>query len=242
MVAAAQGLRRHISSPEPCVVFVATGDDGRQWLAERAGRARGPARPIVSAGSQLKLGEEALNDLNTRTDGVALLVEAMAQDHALGQFGDYIRLFERAFKLSGAKLTEPVVGFLNPRFGYTHEEVAVWFEQLRDPATHADQRNDFLLERDALPYIERIEQAAVDVLMNKANWRSPDSERREVWKPSAGTFSPRGDIFMTEGQEGSIEGRLRDEFETFPLNLGGFIPSLPPQWWPQFPEGDPAPE
>jgi hypothetical protein len=37
LISVAQGCRRHIASPWPPVVFVATGDDGRGWLAEQPG-------------------------------------------------------------------------------------------------------------------------------------------------------------------------------------------------------------
>jgi hypothetical protein len=124
LIALAQGCRRTVSSPTPAVVFVATGDDGRAWLAKRAGLQEGAPISGMRAGDRMDLDDSVLMDLNGRSDGVALMVEALAQDHALGRFRDFIRVFERAFARPAKKLTKPVVAFLDPRLGYTEAEVS----------------------------------------------------------------------------------------------------------------------
>jgi len=98
LVAVAQGCRRQIASPTPCVVLVATGDDARAWLADRSDLLRGEPRRAMSTREAMDLDESALNALRDRADGVALLVEAMSHDHAMGRFHEFIRLFERAFR------------------------------------------------------------------------------------------------------------------------------------------------
>jgi hypothetical protein len=193
----------------------------------------------MRAGDRMDLDDAVLTDLNDRPDGVALMVEALAQDHALGRFRDFIRVFERAFARPAKTLTDPVVAFLDPRLGYTDAEVKLWFEQYRDPATHADARNDFALEADAQPFIDRMEQAAMDVLMNKRDWRDPSADRRSTWIPMAGTSGPGGDIFVTKGSAGSIQARILDPYGAYPMDLAGVISTPPANWWPAA-DGNPS--
>ena len=84
-----------------------------------------------------------------------------------------MRLFERAFARPAKLLTHPLAAFLHPRFGYDEAELGKWFDELRDPATHADARKEVLLERDVRPVIDRMERAAFDVLLNKADMARP---------------------------------------------------------------------
>jgi hypothetical protein len=215
-------------------VFEAIGDDGRAWLDERAGLKHDPLkqRPLIS--ESLDLDESALNDLLDRLDGVKLLNEVVAHDHATGRYRDLVRLFERAFKLPPAKLSGPVAAFLDPRFGYTPDEVRVWFETQRDLATHADQRNDFSVEADLRPVVDRMEQAARDVLFNKENWRDDTTDRRSMWTPCSGTDGPEGMVFVTQGDSPPpLTAELIDEFGVFPMNLGAAMEHTPEEWWPR---------
>jgi len=111
----------------------------------------------------------------------------------------------------------------------------VWFKELRDPLTHADQRPTFLLERDINPVIDRVEQAAIDVVFNKVNWRKADSERRALWTPQSGFVGPSGNVFLTKGTRPPLRGRLLDEYGSFPMKLGAVINPIPAEWWPQAP-------
>lgn len=234
LIAVSQGCRRHISSPWPPVVFVARGDDGRSWLEARAGIKHERLQRRVSAPEGLDLDESALNELQDRLDGVELLIEVLAQDHATGRYRDLIRLFERAFKLPPGKLTDAVAAFLDPRFGYTKEELRDWFETHRDPATHADQRNEFSVEADVRPVVDRMEQAALDVLFNKQHWRDDSADRRAVWTPRSGSEGPDGQVFVTRGDSPPpLLGQVLDEFGCFTMNLGGVITSTPEEWWPR---------
>ena len=234
VIAVAQGCRRHIASPWPPVVFVATGDEGRSWLAERAGLQHGSLKGTFRTDQRMNLDGSVLSQLDDREDGVALLVEALAHDHAMGRFHEFIRLFERAFARPTKLLTSPLAKFLDPLFGYSETELAKWFKELRDPATHADARNEFLLEADVRPVIDRMEQAAFDVLLNKAAWRDPSPDRREVWKPTAGTVSADGGAFIVQRTTPVTTGIILDEYGAFPMDLGsGVIEKRPQNWWPQ---------
>jgi len=233
LIAVGQGCRRTISSPTPCLVFVATSVEAAGWLAQRSGLHRSPLRNTTHTFERMDLDESAVAELTDRTDGAALLVEALAHDHPMGRFHDLVRLFERAFATPPGKLTDPVVAFLDPRFGYSRDEVADWFEKMRGPATHADVRDVFLVETDVQPVVGRMEQAAQDVLFNKATWRDPGASRRRVWMPRCGTSDNRGSVFITQGSEGALTQRLLDEYAAFPLDLEGIIVAPPADWWPR---------
>jgi hypothetical protein len=180
---------------------------------------------------RINLDKHALSALADRTDGVALLVEALAQEHAIGKFRDFVRLFERAFALPPRKLTSPLTSFLYSQFGYTRDEIAVWLEQYRDAVTHADTRTKFLLETDVRPVIDRMEQAATDVLFNKLAWRDGGWKRRQLWTPPRGTTNRAGRIFVTlTDQDASLRAEPLDEYGAF--SLTGKIPGSFENWWP----------
>ncbi len=128
LVAVAQGCRRHIASPWPPVVFIATGEEGRSWLAERSGiqhrRLQGKSRTT----ERIDLDASVLSKLSDREDGVALLVEALSHDHAMGRFHEQlIRLFERAFARPAKTLTSPLNEFLSPRsVGHNARRAPFW--------------------------------------------------------------------------------------------------------------------
>jgi hypothetical protein len=234
LIAASQGCRRDISTPWPPVVFVATGGDGRFWLESCGGIKHDRLKRTMTHAERLDFDDSVLNKLEDRPDGVALLVEALAHDHAMGRYHEFIRLFERAFSRPAKLLTGPVSAFLDPRFGYTQEELRVWFEEYRDPATHADARAGFLLEADVRPVIDRIEQAALDVLFNKERWRDDSTARRTVWMPQAGTDGPEAQVFVTKGSPPPpLKGQILDEYGCFPMNLQAVIEPRPEDWWPR---------
>lgn len=181
LITVGQGCRRWIASPWPPVVLIALGDDGREWLHERADTLQhGSLKSEMQTIEPIALDESVLSQLGDRDDGVALLVEALAQDHAMGRFRELIRFFECAFASPPKTLTAPAAAFLDTRFGYTETELRKWFRVLRDSAPHADQRRTVVLEADARPVIDRMLQATYDVLLNKAVWHDPSSTRRAL--------------------------------------------------------------
>jgi hypothetical protein len=235
LIAVAQGCRRHIASPWPPVVFVATAEDGRNWLAGKSGLQHGRLQQQqLQTRERISLDESVLSQLDDREEGVALMVEALAHQHATGRFHEFVRLFERAFARPAKLLTHPLAAFLHPRFGYDEAELGKWFDELRDAATHADARKEVLLERDVRPVIDRMEQAAFDVLLNKATWRDPSPDRQEIWVPTAGTFNADGGQFIVKGTTPVTTGTILDEHGAFPMDLGsGVIERRPQNWWPQ---------
>jgi hypothetical protein len=234
LIAVSQGRRRKVSSPWPPAVFEATGGAGRSWLEERSGIKHDRLKRRLLISETIDLDESGLNALQDRLDGVKLLNEVLAQDHATGRFRDLIRLFERAFKLKPRELTDPVAAFLDRSLGYTPDEVREWFETYRDSVTHADQRNDFSVEKDVRPAVDRMQQAGLDVLFNKEHWRDDTTDRRSVWTPRAGTDGPDGMIFVVQGESPpAMVGELMDEFGCFPLNLRAVIAPTPEEWWPR---------
>jgi hypothetical protein len=162
---------------------------------------------------------------------VALLAEALSQDHAGGRFRDLVRVFERAFRQTGETLRYSLSRFLDGTvFAYTEKEVQHWI-RIRNRVSHADQGSHVLLEKDVAWLVHRVEQAAYDVLLNKTTWKNKNTDRRSVWKPVAGTMSPNGDRFMTRGQAATLLYHVYDPFRCFPLDLAVALKEYPETWW-----------
>lgn len=83
------------------------------------------------------------------------------------------------------------------------------------------------------PVIDRMEQAAFDVLLNKATWRDPSTDRRHVWTATAGTTDASGSAFIVQGTTQVTSGTILDACGVFPVDLGGVIKQRPANWWPQ---------
>jgi hypothetical protein len=185
---------RRLASPIPYVAFEAESESERKWLEESAGIEGGlDGLAINWLGHSLDGDDPSVAEaLTDRWDGVALFSEALSSERATGRFIDFMRLFERAFRLSPGELSGPLRRFLDPRFGYAAPEVRHWTDTLRGATAHADRRANFMLDRDVRPYLHRVEQAAWDVLQNKRAWRDRGTERRQVWSPIGGTTSASG--------------------------------------------------
>jgi hypothetical protein len=76
-----------------------------------------------------------------------------------------------------------------------------------------------------------MQEAAYDVLFNKAHWRSPSTERRDCLRPLAGTTDLNNGLFVTQGAKSTIIGAIEDGFG-YPLDLSASLTSLPAGWWP----------
>ena len=232
MIAVAENCAHSISSPTPCAALKPENDQEQEFLEGTDGIAldhRGI--PSVRYKISKDLMVQAFED---RLDGVALLAEALSQEHATGRFHEFIRLFERAFKLSSDKLVEALTEYLSGAgLGYTKEEVKKFAKDLRDPATHADGKYQayFVLQSDVRPVIRRMEQAAYDVLLNKADWHNPTTKRKTVWSPPAGTSSAGADIFIVQGKDIELHFQILDEFGAYPLDLGAGVSKMPDGWW-----------
>lgn len=226
------GARRELSSPNPYVAFEAESDEERQWLGESRG-IQGGLDGVAQHNLDhlLPLTTDTVTSLTDRWDGVALISAARTANRTTGSFLDYIRIFERAFGRAAPGIAEQLATFLDPRFGYTAEEIHHWTTALRGSTAHADQRRSFLLDSDVRPYLSRVEQAAWDILMNKARWRCNDIERRDAWAPEGGLVSASGHLVIAQRTTPRVVAQLLDRWQEFPLDLETRV-RAPKSWWP----------
>lgn len=180
---------------------------------------------------------DALSDpefLGDRLGGVALWAESLSHSSASGRFHEYMRIFERAFHRASSSLIDPLTKFLSGRdsYGYERDEVSGWIHDIRHPLTHADERDEFLVEADVRPVIPRVRQAAFDVLLNKEEWRSGDTSRRKVWEPEGIVGPGKPDAIFRAGTTPTISFKLLEPFEAYPLDPeAGKISDPPDEWW-----------
>src|SRR6266480_423714 len=230
LMAAAESVRRTISSTTPCLSLESSNERDTVWLADKT-TFQMPSVPQQAWWTQRLDLVEILPHLTDRLDGVALLAESLCHEHLSGRFHEVVRLFELAFRRGGKTLVDPLTDFLaTGPFGYTRDEVVGWIQELRHGLTHADQKDFFLLEGDVRPVIRRVEQGARDVLLNKKTWRSPSSERRIVWKPTAG-LTAQG-MYIVEHSGGEMLAQLLDDLGHYPRNMNAFLAAQPDTWWP----------
>lgn len=105
---------------------------------------------------------------------------------------------------------------------------------LRHRAVHADRADasELVMERSVRGMLPRMEQAAYDVLFNKATWRDPSRERRSVLRHHVGTTGPdTGRIQVTQGHGGILDAQLMDPFDAYPLDLEAVLTESPSDWW-----------
>jgi hypothetical protein len=236
LLAVMNHTRRSISSPRPFVALYLESDEERFWSAGLS-RFEGEQSGIPETSYLLAPSNEHLAALGDRLDGVALLAEALAQDHATGQFHEFIRLFERAFTLPPSQFEKKLAQFLGGAgLGYGRSEVRHWVD-LRNPVTHAKDLSQtrIVLESDILPVIARMEQAAYDVLMNKKVWHNPSKERRDLWSPHVATLSPTHALKVTKGEDAKFHIHLFDPFMAFRYDAGFGIRELPENHWSVWP-------
>lgn len=230
LLAVGQGTPRTISSPVPCVALIRESDEDRDWLSRVPGFALPKCEEQTAwFGHDLNVFEH-LEVLSDRLDGVSLLAEAISQAHLAGRFRDLIRVFERAFARSSAALVKPLATFLHiPLYGYTEAEVRNWLLDVRHPLTHADKGNAFLIERDVRPILRRVEEAAYEVLLNKRNWRKPDSAREVRWTPDA--VLTQDTPVIRRHSTPVIHFYLLDDLCCYGRDLNATMRKPPEEWW-----------
>lgn len=221
---------RTLSSLHPSIALDNLTEDDRRYLSRAANFARPGLRGRSRMHEKIEMTNAALLGLIIdRPDGVALLAEALSAGSITGQFHEYLRLFERAFKRGPDALTPPLAKFLRGAraLGYAKNEVQNWL-LLRGPATHADRRPTFVLSSDIAPIIWRVEQAAYDVIFNKKNWRAPDTARRDTYRWDTG--SNRKGLFSTQGRKPTLTSELHDMFGSYPHQMSS-LRTVPDDWW-----------
>ncbi|HEV2969252.1 MAG TPA: hypothetical protein VGY55_04620 [Pirellulales bacterium] len=228
-VSVATRSRRSIRSVDPCVAFIPESDAERVWLDAHRGIARGQfAHPHGHPRISFSVIQQLCAD---RADGIALMSEAIAHPHPSGRFHELFRVFERAFKTACGQLSTPLSKFLAPNgCGYTPDEIKKWID-LRGPLTHADRRPAFLLERDAAPVVHRMEQAAIDVLVNKQLWRDSSTAREQRWRPQFGSSDAGAGVFVMKDLGAELKFDIMDQFGVYPLDLKYRLELAPAGWW-----------
>lgn len=223
VAAIANHAQLRLSSPYPFVAFV-PGDPGatdRTTLESAVHIA--PSGSALQSFEQVVGLEDALKVLDDRSDGAALLADVIGNTHPTGRFLCTMKLFERAFARSPERLRVPLAEFLaTGKFGYTQGEVDAWIA-LRPFAVHADRREGIALESDLRGPSLRMEQAAYDILLNKQEWRSSSTLRRNLWAPSVGTSSVGLDAFITRGCEAKLQFQVFDPFGVWPMDFGADV-------------------
>jgi hypothetical protein len=179
--------------------------------------------------------------LHGRWDGAALLAEAYSHTQLSGRYREFVRLFEVAFGRSFMQMDKKLGDSLAPAMGYTAAEVRRW-QALRHPFSHADGKktDELALESDARPVVQRMEQAALDILMNKAEWGQWSSARRNIWRPEAITVDAMGKGVVLQGSAPTLEWLLLDEFGVFPRVVEMQHTKLPDAWWHRFVPEEPT--
>jgi len=158
-----------------------------------------------------------------RKDGLLIMAESLNNSNLTGKFSECYRLFENAFKKSSIPLVNSLSDFLSTnKYNYTKDEILNWNE-LRDKARHADlaRSKEYALETDIERIFHRVEQAAYDVLFNKKNWHSKDSDRRSYWELPYGYENDSNDYFVIEEKqmEFKANGVILDRFCKYPMLL-----------------------
>jgi hypothetical protein len=83
-----------------------------------------------------------------------------------------------------------------------------------------------------------MEQAALDILFNKATWGDKSIDRRAIWHPEACTTSENGKIVVKQGSRLSLLFRTYDEFGIYPRILNAKINKIEESWYFKINEDD----
>ena len=162
-----------------------------------------------------------------------MLTEALNAGQTVGQFAQYWRFFERAFKGGYSRALPCLQEFLTSGtwHGFTSDEVTKWGDA-RNPSIHANRAGEVILDADVLLFLGRMREAAYDVLLNKKSWWTRDAARRDVWKPAAGSLDALGGMFVTKGRAANLSAIITDPFGSFPdAMFGVWEPYLPDALW-----------
>jgi hypothetical protein len=190
--------RREIHSFDTACGLIPNNEQDSLLLESSRGIKRKP-RVIYKSICRFDLEKIDINLFLDRLDGLSLLSEALSHQHATGRFHDLIRFFERSFNKTGNGLHNPMYQFLSgANLKFSKKEVGKWTNELRNPTTHAKDKL-FLMELDVLPFVERMELAAYDILLNKLKWNNHSSERKNSWQPDYGPGDCGYQIFIKEG-------------------------------------------
>lgn len=178
--------------------------------------------------------ENIVDYMEDRIEGVFLWRNAQNQDSESGKYRDYIRIFENAFELSSKQLSARLVKFIDARMNYTRREVDDWISY-RDPISHADKKksDSIAFDSDVGPFVNRMEQAAYDVIMNKNEWGSKCIARRSLWSPSMYSTG-NGKTILDRSHEGKkVTSRQKDRFNAYYISVIGRVREIDENLYPK---------
>jgi hypothetical protein len=233
---------KSICSPLNSVALEAASQDEREFL----GRSRGILAKNThesAVGSPLSWTPEIGKGLADRLDGVALLSEALSAGNEGARYRELIRFLELAFSLpaNDQRLVRALARYFDhaPGYGYEAGEFKEW-QRLRHPSSHADLRRTkwVALTSDVRHVVLRMQQACLDILLNKVAWRSNSSERRNLWQPDAMTTSKNGHMVVKQNTRLTTLFRVFDEFGVYPRILDIVVDHSKDGFYAQFVQGD----
>ncbi len=231
LLAVTSRASRQIFSGIPSVALIPESADDERILRTARGLQTDGPHSLSALCTELDA-KTVIGSLNDRWDGVTLMAEAYSHNRMSARYREFVRLFELAFARDFTQVDKKLVQTLRPSMGYSQAEVRVW-QALRHPFTHADGKktSEIALEADARCVIQRMEQAAIDILLNKALWGIWSADRRDIWTPEAITVDAAGTGLIRQGSAPRMEFLLLDEFRAFPMLLGLQHTGLPQTWW-----------
>jgi len=243
LISVSEGCKVGISSPTPSSGFIPENNDEIEFLEKTKGfEQKLYAQPNFTADFFEAIHKDQLLD---RDDGVTFLATANSQSDSLGKFHEYIRLFENAFSASSVELAKLLFDFLSQYkdFDYTQDEIEKWMVETRDGATHADKRKKFVFSAELNIDIDRIKQAAYDVLFNKKKWNDQDTSRRNLLEFKQG-MTRKGIFLRTNKDEKDREIRITGDGDVFydphmklkEENANEFV--MPQEWWVKYANSD----
>ncbi len=229
---------RRLASPWPPVALLP--ESAEEWERLEEARAFRYSTPSSANAVPLtpKLEPKLMVGLTDRLGGVQAVATFIAQVQPLSRYREAVRFFEMAFARPVSAIEKKLSQFLaSGRFGYTRDEVAEWLSH-RHGSVHGDGRpsEDLVWDADVARFMDRIEQALYDVLLNKAGWHSPSQNRRDLWRPLAGTLDNQGGIFGTQSTGMTISFQIFDGFQSYPHDLSANLTKVPEEWWCRFPD------
>lgn len=180
LISVSEVCRVDISSPSPSMGFIPISREEKDFL-DKAKKLHDELFARAVFGGNF-LDAVAKDQLLDRAEGLSFVAAANSLTDNVAKLHEFVRLFERAFSVPSNELVKLLFIFLsqNKLFDYTEDEIKSWIIEKRDAATHADRRNSFVFSIDLIGDIDRINQAAYDVLFNKTVWHDKSTTRRNL--------------------------------------------------------------
>jgi hypothetical protein len=218
IIAVFHGCARSILSPNPCLAIECESQAEQASLEASLGILANEV-VFMAPRSDVPFDTPLVQSLGDRLDGVTLLADAFAGDE-MGRYREFVRFFELAFHSAFVDLRKRLTTFLQSTpFEYSRSEIDEW-ANLRHASMHADlkQTRHVATGTDVQRLLGRMEQAALDVLINKAEWHKKSISRRSIWVPDA--FSRGGGkepVVRQNSTNVSMMIRKFDAFDVYPV-------------------------